>query len=164
MISIRQYKEEDWPARWSIVEPVFRSGETYAFSPNITEKEAYAVWIESPLATYVAINENNEIWGTYYIKPNQPDLGAHVCNSGYIVSKIARGKGIASKMCEHSQQEAINLGFKSMQYNLVVATNEVGVHLWKKHGFEIVGTLSEAFRHPKQGLIDAYVMYKKLEA
>jgi L-amino acid N-acyltransferase YncA len=143
--------------------PVFRSGETYPFSPEITESEAHDVWVKAPAATYVATNENNEIVGTYYIKPNQPALGAHVCNCGYVVAETARGRGIASQMCQHSQEEATKLGFRAMQYNLVVSTNQAAVHLWQKHGFEIIGTVPEAFRHPTQGLVDAHIMYKKLE-
>ena len=163
MIKIRTFEEGDWPAIWRIIEPVFRVGETYAFSPDITEDEAHRVWIELPSATYVAVDENFEILGTYFIKPNQPELGAHVCNCGYIVAENARGQGLASKMCEHSQREAISLGFQSMQYNLVVSINESAVRLWERNGFEIVGTLPKAFRHRRLGFVDAFVMYKQLE-
>ncbi len=162
MITIRSFKEKDWTATWRIIEPVFRAGETYAFSPDITEEEAHKVWVEIPVATYVAVNDSKEVLGTYFIKPNQPALGAHVCNCGYIVSENVRGRGIASKMCEHSQQRAIALGFQSMQYNLVVSANESAVRLWKKHGFKVIGTLPKAFRHSRLGLVDAFVMYKQL--
>jgi RimJ/RimL family protein N-acetyltransferase len=118
-------------------------------------EEAYQAWIEKPSATYVAVDENNEVLGSYYINPNHPALGAHVCNCGYIVAEEARGKGIASEMCKHSQREAISRGFRAMQYNLVVSTNEGAVRLWKRHGFEVVGTLPEAFRHPRLGFVDA---------
>ena len=163
MIKIRTFDEGDWPAIWRIIEPVFRAGETYAFSPDITENEAHKVWIELPSATYVAVDENSEILGTYFIKPNQPELGAHVCNCGYIVAENARGRGLASNMCKHSQLEAISLGFRSMQYNIVVSTNESAVRLWKRNGFEIIGTLPKAFRHMRLGFVDAFVMYKQLE-
>ena len=163
MIKIRTLDEGDWPAIWRIIEPVFRAGETYAFSPDITENEAHKVWIELPSATYVAVDENSEILGTYFIKPNQPELGAHVCNCGYIVAENARGRGLASNMCKHSQLEAISLGFRSMQYNIVVSTNESAVRLWKRNGFEIIGTLPKAFRHMRLGFVDAFVMYKQLE-
>ena len=163
MIKIRPFEEQDWASVWGMIEPVFRAGETYAFSPDITEKEAYKVWIEMPSATYVAVDEDNTILGTYYIKPNQPALGSHVCNCGYIVATHARGKGIASAMCEHSQREAIAQGFRAMQFNLVVATNEGAVRLWKRHGFNIVGTLPAAFRHQRLGFVDAFVMYKQLD-
>lgn len=159
---IRPYKDGDWPFVWAIIKPVFRAGETYAFSPDISEDEAYKVWIKKPMIAYVAVGEDSEILGTYYIKPNQPTLGAHVCNCGYIVAKQARGRGIASAMCSHSQHEAKARGFRAMQYNLVVATNEVAVQLWQKLGFEIIGTLPEAFRHARLGFVDAHVMYKQL--
>jgi GNAT superfamily N-acetyltransferase len=151
MITIRNFKRGDWPAIWKFVEPVFRVGETYAFSPAISEQETRKYWIEIPTITFVAIDADDEILGTYYIKPNQPALGAHVCNCGYIVSEHARGKGVASRMCEHSQEAARRLGFRAMQFNLVVATNEDAVRLWQKLGFNIVGKLPGAFKHPRYG-------------
>lgn len=159
---IRHYVDQDWIQVWAIIEPVFRAGETYAFSPNITEQEARHVWIEIPEITFVAVREDDFIVGTYYLKPNQPTLGAHVCNCGYIVTETARGQGIASAMCEHSQREAVKRGYRAMQYNLVVSTNEDAVHLWKKLGFVIAGTLPKAFRHEQLGFVDAFVMYKQL--
>ena len=163
MLQIRAFEQRDWPAVWKIIEPVFRAGETYPFSPDITEEEAHQVWIEMPAATFVAMDDSNEILGTYYIKPNQPALGAHVCNCGYIVAENARGKGIASQMCEHSQHEAVSQGFRAMQYNLVVSTNEGAVRLWRRHGFGIIGSLPNAFRHRQMGFVDAFVMYKQLK-
>ena len=162
MIKIRPFEESDWPATWQIIESVFRAGETYPFPPDITEKEAYNVWVEIPSATFVAVDENNEVIGTYYIKPNQPTLGAHVCNCGYIVAENSRDKGVGSEMCEHSQREALSLGFRAMQYNLVVSSNNSAIHLWKKHGFQVVGSLPKAFQHPQLGFVDAYVVYKQL--
>lgn len=163
MTTIRPIEESDWPATWAILEPVFRAGDTYSFASDISEAEAFKVWVEMPAATFVAEDDSGHILGTYYIKANQPGQGAHVCNCGYAVGETSRGKGIASAMCEHSQQEAMRRGFQSMQYNLVVSTNTGAVRLWKKLGFEIVGALPEAFRHPTHGFVDAYVMYKKLE-
>ena len=113
------------------------------------------------MATYVAV-EGGEILGTYYIKPNQPGLGAHVCNAGYMVSAMARGKGIGRAMCAHSLQEAVKLGFKAMQYNLVASTNGFAIQLWKDMGFDIIGTLPKAFNHKTKGLSDAHIMYRVL--
>ncbi len=163
MVAIRIFQEQDWAETWKIIEPVFRAGETYAFSPDITVEEAHKVWIENTAATFVAVDSNNSILGTYYIKPNQPALGAHVCNCGYIVAENARNKGLAALMCDHSQAQAVSMGFLAMQYNLVVATNENAVHLWKKKGFVIAGTLPKSFRHSRLGLVDAHVMYKLLK-
>jgi len=162
MIEIRPFQEADWPALWGILEPVFRAGDTYSFAADIAEAEARRVWIDVPSSTFVAESNEGQILGTYYIKPNQPGQGAHVCNGGYVVGATARGRGVASLMCEHSQEVALEQGFRAMQYNLVVSTNEGAVRLWKKHGFEIVGTLPGAFCHPEHGDVDAYVMYKRL--
>lgn len=159
---LREYREDDWDRVWPIIRNVFRAGETYAYASDITEQEAHRVWIDLPQATYVAVDELGEIAGTYYIKPNQPDRGAHVCNCGYIVSEGASGKGIASHMCRHSQEIAVKRGFKAMQFNLVVSTNAGAIHLWRKLGFQIVGTLPNAYNSKRFGLVDALVMYKEL--
>ncbi len=163
MISISPLEKTDWPSAWKLIEPVFRSGETYPYSPDISEEEARKVWIDLPAATYIAKNGEGAILGTYYIKPNQPGSGSHVCNCGYIVGQAARGKGVATTMCEHSQKEAVQLGFRAMQFNLVVSTNTGAVRLWQKLGFEIVGTLPGAFNHPGLGFVDAFIMYKQLQ-
>jgi len=123
-MTIRPYQDKDWAFVWAIIKPVIRAGETYAFSPDITEEQAHSVWIEKPEITYVAVRGDEDILGTYYIKPNQPTLGAHVCNCGYIVAEQARGRGIASAMCEHSQREAATRGYRAMQYNLVASSND----------------------------------------
>jgi RimJ/RimL family protein N-acetyltransferase len=162
MITLRAYREADWSFVWPILEPVFRAGETYAFDPGISETEAHQAWIESPKATFVAVNQEQALVGTYYIKPNQPGLGSHVCNCGYVVAGQARGQGVATAMCRHSLAEALNLGFRAMQFNLVVATNHEAIHLWQKLGFQVIGTLPQAFRHQTKGYVAALVMYRQL--
>lgn len=161
-ISIRPYDPTDWPAVWAMLAPVFRAGETYAVPRDITEQDAHRMWIELPRAVRVAVDEADRPLGTYYIKPNQAGPGDHVANCGYIVAAEARGRGLAGQMCEHSLALARELGFTAMQYNLVVATNEVAVKLWQKHGFEVRGMLPGAFRHPERGPVDAHVMYRRL--
>ena len=161
---IRAATPADWPAIWRMIEPVFRRGDTYAVSPSIGEREARALWMDLPQATFVALGDDGHALGTYYIKPNQGGGGAHVCNCGYIVGEAARGQGVASAMCEHSQREAVARGFRAMQFNFVVSANETAVALWQRHGFAIVGTLPDAFLHPTRGYVDAFVMHKRLVA
>lgn len=163
VVDIRPFENRDWLSVWSILEPTFRSGETYAFSPDITESEAHKVWIELPAATLVACRSDGAVLGTYFIKPNHPGLGSHICNCGYVVDAAAQGKGVGSAMCAHSQREAVARGYCAMQFNSVVSTNKAAVTLWQKHGFSIVGVLPEAFRHRQLGVVDAYVMHKKLQ-
>ena len=159
---IRAATPEDQEAIWAIFHEIVSQGDTYAFDPATGREEALDLWVHKPLATYVCELEGR-VAGTYYLKPNQPALGAHVCNCGYMVPAWVRGQGIATDMCRHSQAEALRLGFKAMQFNLVVSTNAVAVRLWQRLGYELVGTLSRAFQHQTLGLVDAYVMYKWLE-
>lgn len=161
-VRIREVRDADWLAVWGLLEPVFRAGETYAVSPDICADEARRVWVDVPTATFVAVGDEDDILGTYYLKPNQAGPGDHVANCGYVVSEAARGRGVASAMCEHSQREAAARGFRGMQFNLVVSTNRGAVALWERHGFEIVGVLPGAFRHPHCGPVDAHVMFKTL--
>lgn len=161
-VSIRSYRAADWPALWPILKEAIRTGDTFAWAPESTEQEMHEAWVDAPQATYVAEGPNGRLLGAYFIKPNQPGLGSHVCNAGYCVAVEARGQGVAASMCEHSQVEAKRAGFRSMQFNIVVATNAPAVHLWKKLGFAIVGTLPGAFQHAQHGSVDAHVMYKHL--
>lgn len=161
MTTIRRYEESDWPAIWPFLRTTFEAGDTYAFSPRSTEAEIHRAWVELPSATYVACDSDGRVVGTYFIKPNQPGLGSHVCNCGYVVAPEAQGRGIAAAMCEHSQREAVSLDFRAMQFNLVVATNERAIRLWKKLGFSVAGTLPRAFHHQRLGFVDALVMYKE---
>ena len=160
-MKIREAKKEDFDAIWPIFHEIASRGETYSYAADITKGEAFRLWMEMPRLTFVA-EEAGRIVGTYYLKTNQAGPGDHVCNCGYMVASSARGRGLATAMCEHSQQIATALGYKAMQFNFVASTNEGAVRLWTKLGFATVGRLPNAFRHPSKGYVDALVMYKWL--
>jgi RimJ/RimL family protein N-acetyltransferase len=162
MPHIRLFQPDDWNNLWPLLQATFAAGDTYSFAPDSSEEEIRKTWIDAPLATYVACAPDGRIVGTYFLRANRPGLGSHVCNCGYVVAADARGQGVASLMCEHSQAEALRLGFRAMQFNFVVSTNEGAVRLWKKLGYSIAGTLPGAFRHLRLGYVDAYVMFKQL--
>jgi len=121
-----------------------------------------ALWVDLPARTFVAEGPDGAILGSYFIKPNQPGLGSHVCNCGYVVARPAQGQGVASRMCEHSQSQAISLGFRAMQFNFVVSTNARAIRLWERLGFAVVGRLPGAFSHQQLGYVDVLVMFKQL--
>ncbi len=158
---IRRGTSEDWPAIWAMLEPVFRAGETYAVARDITEDTARTIWMETPAETFVAVTNNN-VLGTYYIKTNYQGGAAHICNCGYVTAHRAQGRGVARALCEHSQDVARDLGYRAMQFNLVLASNVRAVALWERLGFAIAGTLLDAFDHPNLGMVDAHVMWKAL--
>lgn len=158
---IRRAKASDFDAVWPLLRDVFRAGDTYAVDPGISKEEAQMYWMTQPKATYVA-EQNGDIRGTYYIKTNQPGGGAHICNCGYIVAANAQGQGLAAQMCEASQTQAAALGYTAMQFNFVLASNTGALRIWKRLGFDIIGTIPDAFAHPTQGLVAAHIMYKRL--
>ena len=145
-----------------MLEPVFRSGETFPHDPAISEAEALMAWVEQSQAVMVAVDVAGALVGTYYLRPNSLALGAHVANAGYVVAEHCRRQGIGSRLCQHSLQAAKRLGFRSMQFNLVVGTNTAGIVCWQRNGFQVVGTLAGAFRHRQLGYVDALVMVQDL--
>jgi ribosomal protein S18 acetylase RimI-like enzyme len=160
-IHIRPAMPADAGAIWRIIGPTIRAGETYALPQDLSERDALAYWMGADRETFVAETEGRVV-GTYYIRPNQSGRGAHVCNCGYMTAAEAAGKGVARAMCAHSLDHARSRGYRAMQFNLVVSTNERAVRLWQAMGFSIAGRLPEAFDHPTHGPVDALVMYRKL--
>ena len=161
-LQIRPYGPSDWPALWALLEPVFRAGETFPHNPAITEAEAQLGWVEKSQAVMVAVDPAGSLVGTYYLRPNSLALGAHVANAGYVVAEHCRRQSVGSRLCQHSLQVARRLGFRLMQFNLVVSTNTAGIRCWQRNGFQVVGTLPGAFRHRRLGYVDALVMIQSL--
>jgi ribosomal protein S18 acetylase RimI-like enzyme len=160
-MNIREAARDDFERIWPIFHEIVAAGETYGYPRDITQEQARELWMDIPRKTYV-FEENGRILGTYYLKTNQLGPGDHVCNCGYMVSSSARGRGIATTMCVHSQETARELGYKAMQFNFVALSNEGAVRLWNKLGFATVGRLPKAFHHPSKGYVDALVLYKLL--
>lgn len=160
-MDIREATREDFERIWPIFKEVAQAGDTYAYPRDIGKDEAARLWMDAPRKTYVC-EADGRLLGTYYLKTNQPGPGAHVCNCGYMVASNARGRGAATAMCEHSQEQARRLGYRAMQFNFVAASNETAVRLWTRLGFATVGRLPGAFLHPSRGYVDALVMYKTL--
>ena len=160
-MQIRLARHDDRDAIWRILRPTIRAGETYALPSDLSEADAIAYWMGPDRETFVA-EEDGLILGTYYLRPNQLGGGAHVANCGYMTAPEATGRGVARRMCEHSLQQARDRGFRAMQFNFVVATNEPAIRLWQSLGFETVGRLPLAFLHPLHGYTDALVMFRVL--
>ena len=160
-MQIRPAQASDVTAIVEIILPVIREGTTYALDSDMSEAAAVAYWMDPDKETFVA-EENGLILGTYNMRPNQAGGGRHVCNCGYMTRAAASGRGVARKMCEHSLEHARARGYRAMQFNFVISTNERAVRLWQSMGFEVIGRLPGAFQHPVQGYVDALVMYQAL--
>ena len=162
-MTIRAATADDADAVWRILEPTIRAAETYPLPADLPRDAALAYWFSSGHEVFVA-EEAGAIVGTYYLRANQRGGGAHIANCGYVTAPDARGRGVARAMCRHSLDHARARGFRGMQFNFVVSTNERAVRLWQSCGFTIVGRLPKVFRHPAHGDVDAFVMFQPLVA
>ena len=156
---IRETRTADLDALWSMLEPVFRAGDTYAIAPDISREDALSYWTAHH--AYVAEIDGTPV-GTFYIRPNQQGGGAHVCNCGYITARGAEGKGVAREMLAFSLEEARRLGFEAMQYNFVLASNARAIDTWKRAGFLEIGRIPRAFKLPDGDYTDALILHRFL--
>jgi len=174
--AIRAATAADADGIWAVLEPVIRGGEHYALPRDMTREAALAYWFSPGHDVCVALaaagpgaggggggaGGESRVVGTYFIRPNQQGGGAHVANAGYATAQAARGRGIARAMCAHSLERARARGFRAMQFNFVVATNERAVRLWQAMGFAVIGQIPGAFAHPTLGDVDALIMHRAL--
>lgn len=160
-ILIRPLEPQDFEDLWRILKPSFRAGDTYTIDPKVTQSDALHYWTESDKTIFLAEVSGVPL-GTYYIRTNQGGNGDHICNCGFVTYPQARGQGIATAMLEHALEKAREIGFFAMQFNFVVETNIRAIEIWLRFGFEIIGRLPKAFRHPQYGSTDALIMYKIL--
>ena len=158
---IRPAANEDANSVWAIMEPIIRAGETYSLPREMSKEDVLAYWFSAEREVFVA-EDNGEIVGTYGLQANHKGGGAHVANCGYMTAVSATGRGVARAMCAHSLDRARERGFRAMQFNFVISTNQRAVRLWQSFGFEIVGRLPGAFQHPTLGYVDAFIMYRDL--
>lgn len=163
-LAFRTAASDDWVGIWPIFRAVVETGDTYAYAPDIAEVEARSIWMQpgrDRKFTYVA-EQHGSIVGTAYLKPNAVGLGDHLCNAGWMIAPDSAGQGVGRRFAEYVLDQARDLGFMGMQFNAVVASNTRAIQLWESLGFEIVGTVPDAFRHATDGLTAVHIMYNAL--
>ncbi|MGN7918729.1 MULTISPECIES: GNAT family N-acetyltransferase [Lysobacter] len=158
---IRELAADEFERVWPIFREVLARGESYNYPAELSMERAQEMWTSPPYRTFIA-EADGETLGCYKLGPNQSGRGDHVANASYMVAERAWGQGVGSALCAHSLEQAREAGFAAMQFNYVVSSNAAAVHLWLKHGFEIVGRVPNAFRHVSLGLVDVFVMYRPL--
>jgi GNAT superfamily N-acetyltransferase len=154
--------DADWPRIWPVWHEVVQRGDTYTFDPRSTTEDGRRSWMLPAPGQVWIMTDDELVLGTYLLKPNQPGNGDHIANAGFMVSSAARGRGIGRAMGEHCLQQARTAGYLGMQFNAVVASNHGAIKLWYALGFETIGTVPRAFRHPVDGLVDLHIMYRDL--
>lgn len=158
---IREATKDDVDDIWKIFKLVITSGDTYVFKPETPKRDLEQHWFAETMWTFV-LETDQKIVGSYILKANQLGLGSHIANASYMVHPDEQGKGYGKALCKHSLGKAKEMGFFAMQFNLIVSSNQTAIDLWKKLGFEMIGTAPKAFNHKTLGYIDAHIMYKEL--
>jgi L-amino acid N-acyltransferase YncA len=158
---IRRATKSDYYGIWAIFREVIKTGDTYGYDPQTKKEGLERHWFGPNQHPYVALMQD-DIIGSYFIRPNQAGAGSHIANASYMVHPDHRGKGIGEALCRHSIATAKQMGFRGMQFNMVVSTNTSAIYLWKKCGFEIIGTVPKGYKHATKGFVDAYIMYRDL--
>ena len=161
-MTIRKARKKDLEGIWYIFKQVVAMGDTYVFDPETPREDLEKHWFAGHMHTYVALS-NGRIVGTYILKPNQIDLGSHIANGSYMVDPGMWNRGVGRRMGTHSIGEARNLGFKAMQFNMVIESNKAAIRIWQSLGFEIIGTIPDALHYKKEKYVNAHIMYKNLE-
>jgi L-amino acid N-acyltransferase YncA len=162
-VTVRLARPDDWPGIWPIWQAVVSAGDTYVWPPATSEDEARAYWmLPPPVEVWVLDDETDGIIATATLKPNQPGLGDHVANASFMVAPAHAGRGLGRQLGQSLLNRARELGYTAMQFNAVVTTNERAVALWRSLGFDVVGTIPEAFRHATKGNVDLLIMFRRL--
>lgn len=160
-MQIRRARNSDYDQVWTIFSKVIEGEDTFVYASNTPKSDLQKKWFASDMKTFV-LELDSIILGTYFIRPNQIDLGNHIGNCGYMVHPDHYGKGIGDLLCKHSIEIGPSLGFSALQFNIVVSTNENAIKLWQKNGFKIIGIIPNGFKHKLHGLVDTLIMYRAL--
>jgi len=162
MVNIRRATDQDWPLIYPIYAAIMAEGKTYAFPGQQTLAEARPWWMEQPPGQTVVAVSDGVIVGSAKMGPNRPGRGSHVATASFLVDPARQGEGIGRALGEYVVGWCRSAGFASIQFNAVVASNASAVHLWQSLGFQIIGTVPEAFDHPEHGLVGLHIMYRRL--
>lgn len=161
-LTIRDAVAEDWPQIFPFFSTIVDEGRTYTYPLNLTSDEGRALWMEAPPGRTVVATDAGRVTGSAKMGPNRPGRGSHIATASFMVDPSAQAKGLGRALGEHVIEWACGAGYAGIQFNAVVETNSGAVRLWRSLGFEIVGTVPGAFRHPDHGDVGLHVMFLSL--
>ncbi|MFD8915996.1 GNAT family N-acetyltransferase [Streptomyces sp. NPDC059575] len=160
-MQIREAVAADWPRIWPFWHRIVGAGETYTWDPGTTEEAARRLWTAPPRRVYVAEDADGTLTGSAYLTPNYGGPAAGIANAAFMVDPDHTGRGVGRALAEHVLTEARTHGFRAMVFNAVVETNPA-VRLWTALGFTVLGTVPDAFEHPRHGRVGLHIMYRAL--
>ncbi len=160
-MQLRALDENDWPRVWAIIREVVRARETFAYDPDMTERQAHATWVETPPGRTVVAVDGRHVLGTAKMGPNRAGPGSHVSTASFMVAAGSRRRGVGTALCRDALAWARSSGFAGMQFNAVVESNRAAVQLYQRLGFDVLATVPRAFAHPVLGRVGLHLMYQE---
>lgn len=161
-MNIRDAEDGDWPAIYPFFREIIAAGQSYAFPDDLSLELGRGWWMESPPGRTVVAVDGSTVLGSAKMGPNRPGRGAHIATASFMVDPRHSGRGVGRALGEYVVEWARTTGYRGIQFNAVVETNEVAVRLWRSLGFELIGTVPKAFDHPEYGLVGLHVMFLDL--
>ncbi len=162
-VTIRKATPEDWEAIWPFFRAIVAAGETYAYDPAIGKEDARRLWMVAPPGrTVVATDAEGKVLGTASMYANRPGPGSHIASASFMVDPRHAGRGTGRALGEDMLDWARRRGFRAVQFNAVVESNERAVALWRSLGFTVLATVPEAFDHPRHGYVGLHIMHRSL--
>ena len=143
----RPYREEDLPAMAEIWNEVVEAGNAFPQTKSLTLEEARAFFAEQSHAAVATVG--GRICG----------LCGHVANASFAVAGASRGEGIGRLLVEDCLRQAAACGFRGLQFNAVVASNERARSLYESLGFARIGMIPGGFCNKDDVYEDMYIYY-----
>ncbi len=156
----RPYREEDVPVMTDIWNAVVEAGLAFPQIDPMTEDEARVFFAEQSHTAVVTVA--GRVAGLYILHPNNIGRCGHVANASYAVSANVRGHGLGRLLVEDSLRQAGKLGFRGLQFNAVVASNERARALYEELGFTYIGTIPGGFRNKRNEYEDMRIYYREV--
>ena len=154
---MKEFAEEQLPEMTEIWNDVVEEGISFPGDKALSEKEALKMFREQ--ASTVCATLNGEVVGGYILHPNNFGRCGHIANASYAVRKDCRGEGIGRKMVRHCLENAREKGFRGLQFNAVVATNQAAIHLYESLGFHKIGTIKDGYHLKNGSYEDIHIFY-----
>src|SRR5690606_6219816 len=105
-------------------------GDTYPMEDTMTPDEFAAFWFAhfgaimllGSISDIARADADRNDWvrgclGSFYIKPNYPGRSSHICNGGFLVTDLSRGRGIGRLMGEAYLDWAPKMGYTYSVFN-----------------------------------------------
>jgi ribosomal protein S18 acetylase RimI-like enzyme len=160
MMEMRPATREDASAMLGLLQAVCREGSALPFTDGIDADMIDHIWLQAKGCVLAC--DNGEVLGMYRYGPAMPGRGSHIATATFLVSEIARGRGVGRVLVGHCLQSARAAGFRAMQFNQVLSSNQPALALYRSMGFVVIGTVPKAFDHIVHGYVDAHIMYREL--